>query len=86
MNKDCSHDKELASIVCGHHIDSNLKLGFIENSSVPGDLQGWCFACEHLFQKEGAMTEIFKAFNAAKVVCENCYVELKQQHFLSHEI
>jgi hypothetical protein len=38
---DCiEHGKGISSCVCGHLVENNsVPLGFIENSSVPGDLQ-----------------------------------------------
>ena len=56
------------------------RLGFIENSSDPNDLQGWCRDCEETFLREGTMTEAFLAFNQSKIVCVNCYAELKAWH------
>lgn len=75
---DCKHGKGIASIVCEHLINATKPIGFIENSSVPNDLQGWCFACEYYFKQEGGMTEKFKTFNSAKVVCSDCYIEFKE--------
>jgi hypothetical protein len=77
---ECRHGKGIASIICCHLLNSIDPVGFIENSSNPDDLQGWCFACEFLFQQEGEKTEEFKQFNNAKVVCEKCYEEFKNVH------
>jgi len=68
----CSHGKGITSVVCSHHIDSIQPVGFIENSSDPNDLQGWCYACEYLFQQEGDKTSKFRKFNNAKIVCKKC--------------
>ena len=76
----CAHGKETASIICCHLLNSVDTVGFIENSSEPGDLQGWCFACEFLFQQEGDMTQTFRKFCNAKVVCEKCYETFKISH------
>jgi hypothetical protein len=77
---DCIHGKGVASVVCCHHLNSSQPVGFIENSSDPNDLQGWCYACEHLFQQEGELTSKFKKFNNAKIVCEKCYQKFKTAH------
>lgn len=76
----CKHGKGIASVVCGHHLSSNQAIGFVENSSDPNDLQGWCYACEFFFQQEGDRTSRFKKFNNAKMVCERCYDEIKTKH------
>ena len=55
--------------------------GFVENSSVPGDYQGWCGACEALFLEVGdCHTERFRAFTRMSLVCEACYVEIRARH------
>ena len=77
---DCRHGKGIACIVCCHFLNSDDPLGFIENSTDPDDLQAWCYACEFLFQQEGEITEGFKNFSNAKVVCEKCYEEFKNAH------
>ena len=77
---DCAHGKGVASIVCCHLLNSVDPVGFIENNSDPDDLQAWCYACEFLFQQEGEITDEFKTFNNAKVVCEKCYEEFKNAH------
>jgi hypothetical protein len=79
---DCpNHGKGTASVVCCHLLENKkYPLGFVENSSDPGDLQGWCFACEFLYELEKDKTEKFRIFNDMKVVCEKCYGELKQKN------
>ncbi|QEC67336.1 hypothetical protein FRZ67_08520 [Panacibacter ginsenosidivorans] len=77
---DCAHGKGIASIVCCHLLNSVDSVGFIENNSDPDNLQAWCYACEFFFQQEEEMSEEFKNFNNAKVVCEKCYEELKNTH------
>ena len=61
---------------------SNLRRasGFIENSSVPNDLQAWCYQCEAVFEEEDGMTERFREFNQMSVVCVNCYEQAAQYH------
>lgn len=67
---DCDqHDKQVAAVVCCHMVDATDPVGFIENSSDPGDLQAWCNKCEHFFLAEGDMTNAFVSFNDFAVVC-----------------
>lgn len=80
INCEC-HGKGISSVVCGHLVkNKGIPVGFIENVSEPTDLQGWCYACEYLFQKEGEMTDLFRSFNHMTVVCNKCYVEIKGVH------
>lgn len=82
LQVDCDeHGKNDAAVVCQHLLIEKLKpLGFIENSSEPGDYQGWCLDCEELFLEEDEMTEKFKKFNDMVIVCEECYLIIKQIH------
>lgn len=77
----CSKHGEMdIAVVCGHLVENNgISLGFIENSSEPTDLQGWCYACEHLFLEED-MSEKFQSFCSMAVVCTKCYKEIKNYH------
>lgn len=78
---DCDeHGRSTGAVVCRHHLDSAVPVGFIENSSEPDDLQGWCFACEQRFLEEGELNEAFRAFNDFGVVCLQCYEKLKRRH------
>lgn len=82
LSIDCeAHGKGTAATVCCHlpHY-KRAPLGFIENSSEPGDLQGWCYACEHMFSLEGEMTEKFKEFCSFVLVCEECYSAIRRNH------
>lgn len=80
---DCAiHEKGIAAIVCCHIQNSVDPVGFIENSSDPHDLQAWCYDCELLFQQEGELSENFRKFNNAKVVCEKCYEQFKKTHWI----
>lgn len=78
---DCDqHDKQVAAVVCCHMVDATDPVGFIENSSDPGDLQAWCNKCEHFFLAEGDMTNAFVSFNDFAVVCGVCYQNYKELH------
>ena len=81
---ECStHGRKVAASVCGHLVRNNgLALGFVENSSDPNDLQGWCFACEHLFLQEQDKTERFRSFCQHSVVCSACYEAIKSAHWV----
>jgi len=76
----CKHGKGIASVICCHQLNAVSPVGFIENSSDPHDLQGWCYACEYLFLQEGEMTQKFRKFNNPRMVCEKCYAEFKSIH------
>jgi hypothetical protein len=86
MNIKChDHGERPAAVVCRHHIQVHeRKVGFVENSSDPSDLQGWCEDCEALFARAGGMTEEFLRFNDFAMVCVDCYAILKGRHRKSH--
>lgn len=79
---ECSrHESGRAAVVCQHLLqEKNRPIGFVENSSIPGDQQAWCDECEALFLKEKELTEAFRKFNNFAVVCEECYDEIKARH------
>ncbi len=79
---DCGpHGRRVATVVCRHLVEEKgRKVGFVENSSDPNDLQAWCDDCEKLFMEEGEMTERFKEFNDMALVCVVCYAEIKERH------
>lgn len=82
MNVECEkHGQGIAATVCCHLIRNNgPRLGFIENSSEPGDLQAWCYACEHVFLQEEDKTNRFLQFCDFSLVCEECYKSIKAAH------
>jgi hypothetical protein len=56
------HGKRVAAVVCRHLLSIDpAPVGFVENSSDPHDLQGWCVLCEEVFQREDGMTDAFRA-------------------------
>lgn len=74
----CRHGHGIAAVVCGHLAGTGSSgQGFVENSSDPEDLQGWCGACEDFFVREGDMTAAFRAFNNMAIVCTACYYQIK---------
>lgn len=72
--------RQVAAIVCAHLLDCETVRGFVVNSDEPTDQQAWCEGCEARFLEEDGMTESFRAFNDAKVVCVACYDGLKSFH------
>jgi hypothetical protein len=75
------HGTRISAVVCQHLMQTEpVPVGFVENSSDPNDLQAWCYLCEEAFQREGDMTEAFRAFNGMAVVCVTCYSEAKSRH------
>ena len=74
------HGRQLATIVCRHHLGDRKRLGFVENGTPPDDLQAWCNDCESFFLAEGEMTAAFRSYNDMAVVCVDCYHALKGLH------
>ena len=62
---DCDkHGRGVAAIVCRHLCNEKItSIGFIENSSEPGDKQDWCLECEEYSIEQGEMTDAFNEFN-----------------------
>ena len=79
---DCGkHGQRVSAVVCRHLVKaSGERVGFIENSSDPNDLQAWCQKCEIFFEEEGGMTEKFRVFNDMALVCVVCYENSKEYH------
>jgi hypothetical protein len=79
------HGERVAAVVCRHHIEVRERpVGFVENSDDPNDLQAWCDNCEHVFFREGGMTDEFRSFNDFAVVCIDCYADLQATHAVCH--
>jgi hypothetical protein len=75
-----THGNRLAAVVCRHILEArDADVGFIENSSDPNDLQSWCNACEEMFLREGGLTTAFENFNDRKIICDFCYVALRER-------
>lgn len=75
------HGTSPACVVCAHLVGARERsVGFVENSSVPGDLQAWCGECEAMFEREGEMTDAFREFNDMRLVCSVCYGLIKQRN------
>lgn len=74
-------ESRVAAVVCRHLLlEDGPRMGFIENSSDPDDLQAWCTACEAMFLAEGDKTKAFEQFNDRAIVCTLCYGSIKVRH------
>lgn len=84
MYVDCGiHGKRISAIVCRHLLNlESERVGFIENSNDPNDLQAWCYDCESVFEEEGGMTDRFREFTDMAIVCVVCYQKSKNYHDL----
>jgi hypothetical protein len=82
MYVDCgAHGKRISAVVCRHLLKpEGERVGFIENSNDPNDLQAWCYKCESVFEEEGGMSERFREFNNMAIVCVVCYQNSKIYH------
>jgi hypothetical protein len=78
------HGEQVSAVICKHMRRTEpAPSGFIENSDDPNDLQAWCHQCEERFELQGGMTDEFKSFNDACLVCVPCYEEAKIRHTLA---
>jgi len=78
------HGRQVSAVVCRHMLQlPPPRLGVIENSNDPYDLQAWCHLCEDMYQQQGGLTEVFDAFNDMSIVCVLCYAQLKQRHHIA---
>jgi hypothetical protein len=72
------HGRSVCAVVCQHLHSAGLRrVGFIENSSDPNDLQAWCDACEESFAREGGLTQKFRHFCGITLICRACYTQLR---------
>jgi len=83
---ECSaHEYRRRAFVC-RHLNPVTKVGFQEafetfedmELSDKDDFQAWCNECENVRQKEGEWNDNSMAFANIKVVCEQCYFEIKE--------
>lgn len=80
-----AHEKGRLAFVC-QHLNSKTKTGFNEAfETVEGmeleeddDFQAWCDLCEDVRLAEGEWNETSMAFAKIKIVCENCYFDMKE--------
>jgi len=79
------HDSGRIAFVC-NHLNKEDKVGFQEAfDTFPGmeldeddDLQAWCDKCEVVRQQENGWNDASMAFAQIKLVCEECYFEMKE--------
>ncbi len=83
---DCdNHGFQRPAFVC-KHLNIKTALGFEEAfETYPGmeldndeDLQAWCNECEKIRQKYGEWNAESEKFAQIKLICENCYFEIKR--------
>lgn len=79
------HTSARMALVCQHLINADNK-GFheaIDSDAIKDDddtFQAWCDDCERLYPQEQDLSDKFKAFADMKVVCEECYFEIKKRN------
>ena len=79
------HDYKRRAFIC-RHLNKKTKVGFEESFETyenmelfdDDDLQAWCSECEQVRQKEGEWNDKSMEFAQIKVVCEDCYFEMKE--------
>lgn len=79
------HEYNRRAFVC-QHLNTKTKVGFEEAFETyqymalddDDDLQAWCAACEQIRLKEGEWNDAAMEFAQIKVVCEDCYFEMKK--------
>lgn len=80
-----THGTSRMAFVCQHLINASHR-GFHEvfesNPLIEPeeDYQAWCDECEKAWEKEGEWNETFKAFTNTKIVCDQCYFEIKRRN------
>jgi hypothetical protein len=80
-----AHDYRRAAFVC-QHLNPTTKVGFVEAFETAegmeldddDDLQAWCNQCETVRQAEGEWNDTSMAAAQIKIVCEQCYFEMKE--------
>lgn len=79
------HGRLVPASLCGHLVQNfGTPLGFVENSDDPLNKQGWCYACELVYNQEQDRTPRFLAFCNHTVVCSKCYDEIKARLTSTH--
>lgn len=82
----CSaHESGRRAFVC-RHINKTTKVGFEESFETheemelldDDDFQAWCDKCESVRQQEGEWNDTSMNFADIKIVCEQCYFEMKE--------
>ena len=79
------HDYKRRAFIC-RHLNKETIVGFeeafetYENMQLydDDDLQAWCNECGQVRAKEGEWNDDSMEFAQIKVVCEDCYFEMKE--------
>ncbi len=80
-------DKKSEAFVCEHLITGN-RLGFYFDTEEKGNPfpDAWCASCESIRQKYGGTwNEESEYLIKVKLVCSECYVEMKAKNILGTE-
>ena len=78
---ECSeHGDQEPAFVC-RHLNLREPVGFVEGYA-PEDpaedlFQAWCSACDEILTQEGEWNDRSEAFAAIRLVCRDCYREMK---------
>ena len=83
---DCSkHGKSRPAFIC-QHLNKNQQTGFEESFETQigmylqedDELSAWCNKCEEIRSKDDGWNDENMEFAKIKLVCENCYFEIKE--------
>jgi len=75
-----THGRRPGAMICQHILSDNAPgREFVETSSDPEDLRGWCDLCEARFEEEGDLTAGFVDFCGAKLICDEHYKLFRSQ-------
>ena len=80
-----AHESGRRAFVC-KHLNKTAKVGFEESFETyedmelldDDDFQAWCDKCESVRQQEGEWNDTSMKFADIKIVCEQCYFEMKE--------
>ena len=86
---DCAtHGQRQAAFLC-QHLFAGERLGFHYgyDPDKPDDVypDAWCDACEEVLEAEGEWTERAMAVAGVKMVCDICYEELRERHWVQDD-
>jgi hypothetical protein len=81
-----THTSGTIAFVCQHLLNNDKHVGFHEafesNPLIDTDeeYQAWCDECEKVRMKEGEWNDASMAFAQIKLVCDQCYFEIKKRN------
>ena len=81
------HGDRRKAYVCDHLLHGE-KLGFFSSTDDPTNPHpdAWCSSCEHLRRAHGDWNEETEALITIRLVCGDCYEEIKARNTLGTEI